>query len=360
VYKPDVPTTNGVPYILVDRVEYRDLPPWPPAPDGSGTALRRITLGAYGNDPTNWTSYATLQIQVQPRDFIIRPGTNVVFSVTAIGTEPLRYQWRFNGANIPSATNSTLAINGVQASADGNYTVVVSDISGSIVSAPGRLFVLLNPVIVEHPQGQIAFVGDTVTFHMTVTGTEPFGYRWRRNGVQIVPFGQGTDTYSITNVGTNHAGTYTAIVTNLANSSPGVVTLPANLYVYTDADGDRVGDAWEILHGLNPGNPADALADADGDGVNNKDEFHTGSNATNAQSYVKLSITPMTGTPGAILRFTAMPDRSYTLQYSSQPRTAPWVNLTNFTTMITNRNLSISHPAAGPTSRFYRFVTPME
>ncbi len=360
VYKPDAPTTNGVPYIQVDRVEYRDLPPWPPAPDGSGTALRRIALAAYGNDPTNWTSYATLQIQVQPRDFIIRPGTNVVFSVTAIGTEPLRYQWRFNGANIPFATNSTLSLIGVQASADGNYTVMVSDISGSIVSTPGRLLVLLNPVIVEQPQGQIAFVGDNVTFALTATGTQPFGYRWRKNGVQVVPFGVGTSTYSITNVATNHTGTYTAIVTNLANSSPGVVSFPANLYVYEDADGDRVGDAWEIVHGLNPGNPADALADADGDGVSNKDEFYTGSNATNAQSYVKLTITPMGATPGAIVRFTAMPDRSYTLQYSSQPRNAPWVNLTNFTTMTTNRNLSISHPAAAATSRFYRFVTPME
>jgi hypothetical protein len=68
----------------------------------------------------------------------------------------------------------------------------------------------------------------------------------------------------------------------------------------------------------------------------------------------------MAAAPGAILRFTAMPDRSYTLQYSRQPRNAPWVNLTNFTTMTTNRNLVIPHPAAGPTNRFYRFVTPME
>jgi hypothetical protein len=55
-----------------------------------------------------------------------------------------------------------------------------------------------------------------------------------------------------------------------------------------------------------------------------------------------------------------MADRNYTLQYSRQPRNAPWVNLTNFTTMTTNRNLVISHPAPSPTNRFYRFVTPME
>jgi len=114
------------------------------------------------------------------------------------------------------------------------------------------------------------------------------------------------------------------------------------------------------MHGLNPNNPADALTDADGDGVSNKDEFYTGSNATNAQSYVKLTITPMAAAPGAILRFTAMPDRNYTLQYSSQPRYAPWVSFTNFTSMTTNRNLVIQNVIPTTTNRFYRFVTPME
>jgi hypothetical protein len=358
VYKPDAPTTNGVPYILVDRVEYRDLPPWPPAPDGSGTALRRITLATYGNEPTNWTSFATLQIQVQPRDFIIRPGTNVVFGVTAIGTEPLRYQWRFNGANIPFATNSTFAINNVQASQDGNYTVAVSDNSGSIISAPGRLFVLLNPVIVEHPQGQIAFVGDTVTFNVSVTGTEPFGYRWRKNGVSLV--GVVTDTCTLTNVNTTHAGTYTVIVTNQANAAPGVVSLAANLFVYADADGDGVGDAWESTNGFNPTIAADALLDTDSDGMNNKDEFYAGTDPRDPLSCLKLYVQRRLVSSGVDLSFTAMSNRNYTLQFSAQPRGSAWTTLTNVPTMTTNRNLLIPHPSPGAASRFYRILTPME
>jgi hypothetical protein len=35
------------------------------------------------------------------------------------------------------------------------------------------------------------------------------------------------------------------------------------------------------------------------------------------------------------------------------------MNLTNFTTMTTNRNLTILHPNGGNTNRFYRLVTPM-
>jgi hypothetical protein len=41
----------------------------------------------------------------------------------------------------------------------------------------------------------------------------------------------------------------------------------------TDADGDGIPDAWEVLYGLNPRNVGDAAADADGDGISNLSEF---------------------------------------------------------------------------------------
>jgi hypothetical protein len=60
--RPDPPqTTPGpefglVPYILVDKVKYSDVAPWPTTPDGTGQSLTRATLGNYGNDPVNWTA----------------------------------------------------------------------------------------------------------------------------------------------------------------------------------------------------------------------------------------------------------------------------------------------------------------
>jgi hypothetical protein len=51
---PDVPDADGVPFILVDRVDYTDSSPWPLSPDGSGASLRRIKAAEYGNDPLNW------------------------------------------------------------------------------------------------------------------------------------------------------------------------------------------------------------------------------------------------------------------------------------------------------------------
>ncbi len=56
--RPDNPDEDLVPYILVERVAYRDQIPWPAEADGQGPSLQRLTLAAYGNDPTNWFASA--------------------------------------------------------------------------------------------------------------------------------------------------------------------------------------------------------------------------------------------------------------------------------------------------------------
>ncbi len=58
LYMPDTPNLGSVPYVQVDRVHYRDLPPWSPAADGSGFSLNRRSLTGFGNDPTNWVAAA--------------------------------------------------------------------------------------------------------------------------------------------------------------------------------------------------------------------------------------------------------------------------------------------------------------
>ena len=48
------PDYGVVPVVLMDRVNFSDTFPWPPAADGTGSSLQRRSLAGYGNEPTNW------------------------------------------------------------------------------------------------------------------------------------------------------------------------------------------------------------------------------------------------------------------------------------------------------------------
>ena len=54
-------------------------------------------------------------------------GTTVVLAVVASGTEPLSYQWAFDGALLEGATSSQLVLEAVQPAQAGTYTVSVSN-----------------------------------------------------------------------------------------------------------------------------------------------------------------------------------------------------------------------------------------
>jgi formylglycine-generating enzyme required for sulfatase activity len=77
----------------------------------------------------------------QPQPATVPPGQMAIFTVVATGTQPLAYQWKRNGVNLPGATASTLTINQPQASDAGDYSVVVSNSVGTVSSAPAKLTV---------------------------------------------------------------------------------------------------------------------------------------------------------------------------------------------------------------------------
>ena len=75
----------------------------------------------------------------QPRNVI--EGASYNFQVTAAGTAPLAFQWRRDGAALPAATNSLLALAGIQTNQAGLYTVAIANAEGAFTSAPVRLTV---------------------------------------------------------------------------------------------------------------------------------------------------------------------------------------------------------------------------
>jgi uncharacterized delta-60 repeat protein len=73
----------------------------------------------------------------------VNAGDAVTLSVTALGTAPLDYQWRKDGAPVAGATDASLTLINVQRADAGCYDVVVSNGFGSLTSAVVALTVNL-------------------------------------------------------------------------------------------------------------------------------------------------------------------------------------------------------------------------
>jgi hypothetical protein len=77
----------------------------------------------------------------QPQSRTVTVNGNVSFSVTAMGTAPLFYQWRKNDTAITGATNTSYSILNAQTNDAGAYSVVVSNAVNTITSSNAILFV---------------------------------------------------------------------------------------------------------------------------------------------------------------------------------------------------------------------------
>lgn len=109
----------------------------------SGYYHMRVT-NLYGETST---IRALLTVTDTPPYFLRLPSNQVAvlggsasFIAAARGSEPLKYQWRFNGVDIPSATNATLQLTQLRYDQTGYYSVEASNAFGATNSPK----VLLN------------------------------------------------------------------------------------------------------------------------------------------------------------------------------------------------------------------------
>jgi hypothetical protein len=112
-----------------------------PSDEGSYSVIVSNTYGyALSPDATLFVLVPP-SITAQPQSQEIAHGSNVTFTVTADGTLPLGYQWRFNGTNLADATASACTVTNAQAKDAGSYSVVVSNIAGTLTSTDAVLTV---------------------------------------------------------------------------------------------------------------------------------------------------------------------------------------------------------------------------
>ena len=119
------------------------------------------------------------RITEQPKDQMATFGESVRFRARAVGTPPLRYQWRLNGQIIPGATDNVLDVSRIEPADAGSYRVTVANAAGAINSERALLRILDLPRLPfedKFPGGvitEISGLGEGFSFEATRDPEEP-------------------------------------------------------------------------------------------------------------------------------------------------------------------------------------------
>lgn len=204
---------------------------------------------------------------------------------------------------------------------------------------------------------------------LNVAGPGVYAYRWKLNDgpwssevaltnnflITATMFANATPitvsnladgTYTIRVIGKNSAGAWqeessaTVSRTWTVNTSSTVA----------DTDADGMPDSWELANGFDKDSSVDAALDADDDGMSNLEEFIAGTDPRDASSTLKLAIEATA--LNAEIRFTAVSNVSYNVEYRTSLSTGAWLNLETITAAGTNRILTITNELDA--TRFFR------
>jgi len=200
-------------------------------------------------------------ITSQPQSRSVGFPNTVVFSVSAIGTTPLSYQWFKDGAVIPGATSPTYGINNATLADQGSYHVVVSNSVGTTASSPATLTITgcsaTAPAITSQPSDLSTNAGGTITLSVTASGTG-LTYQWFRSGFLL---GTGTGpTFSKANAQSGDSGLYTVVIKNCAGAVTSrqvvvsvadqpYILMPLTNHVWKyEQSGTDLGTAWRAVN----------------------------------------------------------------------------------------------------------------
>jgi len=120
-----------------------------PGDSGVFTVIVRNSIGAA-------MAGALLDVRVppvitgQPRGGYAAVQGTFVFEVSATGDAPLTYQWLFNGNQLPGCNSPMLMLNNLTEADAGEYSVLVGNHAGNVLSEPAVL-IIVNPPLLLAP-----------------------------------------------------------------------------------------------------------------------------------------------------------------------------------------------------------------
>lgn len=214
--------------VVVNREEGNGYPTpefsFPELGDGAYTLNVRIT----GN-PTKTIGFSVRRarpprIMSQPVSQTVCAGSTVTMGVGATGTEPLRYQWQFDGDDIPGATGAVYSFVADE-SGIGSYSVTVRNGAGAETSDDADLDVILPPTSSGQPESVEVEEGEEAVLESGIEG-EALTFTWSGPGGSIP--GESSDTLVIAVTRTTDTGLYTVTGTGRCGA-PVTVTIPLSV-----------------------------------------------------------------------------------------------------------------------------------
>jgi len=202
------------------------------------SAANNLGLGTYSatvwftnlNDKFGQSRVFTLSIitpptiTTQPTNQTVLEGEAAAFNGTAIGGQPLAYQWLNNGtvltnsSTISGATTTNVTFGSVVAGEAGTITLIVTNAAGSATSTPALLIIPLSqPVFTLEPTNETFYQTQTAEFAVAVVGTEPYSYQWTFNGQNLA--GATNATLILSKLQLTQAGNYAVVATNSQGST---------------------------------------------------------------------------------------------------------------------------------------------
>jgi PKD repeat protein len=175
--------------------------------NGCGT-VQSTTKTLVVNQSPSFTSQSTSLSQCE--------STTAIFTVSAIGSNPLNYQWYTDAGIITGANANTYSLPSISVSNAGNYYCVVSNNCGSINSSNKYLTVNISPVVTNQIIGDTLCESSSTILQFGVSGTNPITYQWYKSNVAIPSAVNAYHTLST--VDSSDAGDYYATATNLCGS----------------------------------------------------------------------------------------------------------------------------------------------
>jgi hypothetical protein len=140
------------------------------------------------------------------------------------------------------------------------------------------------------------------------------------------------------------------------NGQLGLTVLNTNPDNFRTYAGDGLSDGWQVdFFGSPPNSNAAPAANPDNDPYDNRTEFLTGYDPTDADDFFQLKVIELTGSSATLELSKIIPGTRYHLERSVDlEQTDPWSEFANFTTLSKIFDHQLNDPNSTGARWFYR------